>query len=103
MKYTGSSETAFKKQAVFSADAFNKGLTSVLSGRLKTSLAHSPELYIHCTTDVQQLNGVRLITSTTGTIGTTVTRDMCIKGRGAHITRNMCIFVHIGEHILVVI
>ena len=60
MQNTGSSEPAFfKKQAVFYADAFNKGLTSVLSGRLKTFLlAHSPGLYVHCATVVQCLNGV---------------------------------------------
>ena len=61
MQNTGSSETAFlKKQAVHVfADAFNKGLTSVLSGRLKTFLlAHSPGLYVHCATVLQCLNGV---------------------------------------------
>ena len=62
MQNTGSFETAFlKKTSCVFADAFNKGLTSVLSGRLKTFfLAHSPGLYVHCTTVVQCLKVIPL-------------------------------------------
>ena len=58
-KYRFFRDSVFKKTSCVFADAFNKGLTSVLSGRLKTFLlAHSPGLYVHCTTVVQCLNGV---------------------------------------------